>query len=147
MYVYENSKRKQNASAKRSRKSRRETMAKTVVATAPGGSRRVFKNIQAAAEFLADSVEPGANVSKYTELYLGLTPGEADDVVQKCAKDLETGDDRAFQMRMKEIELEMKAEERRIKAEERQMKEVEANRDIRLAEIDLEKLKLQSQLA
>ena len=47
-------------------------MAKTVVATTPGGSRRVFKNIQAAAEFLVDSVEPGANVSKYRAMLASL---------------------------------------------------------------------------
>ena len=88
---------------------------------------------------------------RYTELYLGLTLEEADDVVQKCAKDLEAGDDRAFQMRMKEIELQMKveerhvkAEERHVKAEERRMKEFE--RDVRLAEIELEKLRLQAQM-
>jgi len=62
-------------------------MAKTVVATAPNGSTRVFKNIQKAAEYLTSSVEPGASVSKYRAILAGLFESQREMAGYTWSKD------------------------------------------------------------
>lgn len=75
------------------------------------------------------------NGKRYTELYLGLTPEDADGVVQECAKELETGDDRAFKLRMKELDRELA-----ITASNRDMAEIEKMK------LSIEKMKLRIEM-